>query len=132
MLLDLKVLNGEFSPVFDKYVDTYSVKVNNDIDSLVFDYKLEEGYEIEIINNENFQDGSNYVFLEVKGEDEVNTYTIEVYKEKEKAVINYEELMTPVEISDPMPEYIPPLIIGSCLLIILITFMILFKKKKKH
>lgn len=131
MLLDLKIINGEFTPKFSKYVDTYSVTVASDINQLEIDYKLEKDSSIEIINNENLQEGINFVYIEIKNDLEMNTYTLEVYKEKSLEVINYDENIATIEIDSPMPNYIPPLIIGICFSVILITYLLIFKKRKR-
>lgn len=131
MLLNLDILNGMMSPFFDKFVDVYTVSVSNDVDSLILNYEAEEGYTVEVKNNDSFIEGPNYVFVEVKNEENVNTYTLEVYKEYSEAVINYDELTNPLEVEKQMPSYMPYLIGGICFFIILCSFLLLFRKKKK-
>lgn len=131
MLLDLNVLNGEFSPTFDIYVDTYTVSVEEDVDSLVLNYEVEDGASVKVINNENLSPGDNFVYLEVTSEKGMETYTLEVYKKQSSQVFNYEEYVEPLAVEKTMPSYGPFLIIGSCCLVIIITFLLLFKKKKK-
>ena len=130
MLLDLEILNGELSPAFDIYNDIYSVTINEDIDSLVMDYEVEEGYVVNVIDNNDLDAGENEVYLQVIKDEEINTYTLLVYKESSEPVFNYEYMPEPVEVVEEMPEYIPPLIGGCCLLFILITFLLLFKRRK--
>lgn len=131
MLLNLEILNGMMSPFFDKFVDVYTVNVAQDVDSLVLNYEAEEGYNVEVKNNNSFIEGPNYVFIEVTNEESINTYTLEVYKEYTESVINYDELMSPLEVENQMPSYMPYLIGGICLFIILCSFLLLFRKKKK-
>ncbi len=119
------------SPFFDKFVDVYTVNVAQDVDSLVLNYEAEEGYNVEVKNNNSFIEGPNYVFIEVTNEESINTYTLEVYKEYTESVINYDELMSPLEVENQMPSYMPYLIGGICLFIILCSFLLLFRKKKK-
>lgn len=131
MLLDLNILNGVLSPSFDLYVDTYTVSVENDIESLIIDYKVEDSYTVEIINN-SLDDGDNFVYLEVKGNDEINIYTLEVYKEYSNTVFESIDYSKPLEVNKEMPSYIKPMIIGSCIFVILLVFLLLFKRKKVH
>ena len=130
MLTDLEILNGELSPVFDIYNDIYSVTVDEDVDYLVMDYDVSEGYVVNVIDNESLSAGENEVYIQVINGEDINTYTLLVYKEDSEPVVNYDYLMEPLEVEEEMQEYVPPLIIGGCILIILITFFILFHKKK--
>lgn len=130
MLLDLEIVNGDLTPKFDKYVEDYSVTVSKDIESLIINYKSEEGYDVEILNNENLQPGDNFVYIELKNESIINTYTLNVYKEKEKEVISINDEALKIEVKKEMPSYIPYAIFGSCLLVIIIAFWLLFRKKK--
>lgn len=129
MLLDLQILNGDLSPSFDKYVDTYTINVTKDTDFLIIDYQVEDGFVVNIINNE-LKEGDNFVYLEVKNDTEINIYTLEVYKEITKDVIYNEQDYTAVEVTPTMPGYITPLIIVICSFIIIFSFFLLFRKKK--
>lgn len=129
MLLNLEILNGEMSPKFDKYVNTYTVEVKDDILTLVMDYETEEGVSVEEVNN-NLVEGENLVYLRLKKDEKVETITLEVYKESSKHVFDYDKYLTDVSVEAPMPEYIPPIIIGSCFLVIAIAFLIIFHKSK--
>ena len=130
MLLDLEILNGELSPVFDIYNDVYSVTIDDDITSLVMDYEVEDGYIVNVIDNTGLEEGENEVYIQVIKDEEINTYTLLVYKESSEPVFNYEYVPEPMEVEEELPEYVAPLIGGSCLLIILIVFLLLFKKRK--
>lgn len=132
MLTDLEILNGELSPVFDIYNDIYSVTVDEDVDRLVMDYKVSEGYVVNVIDNESLSAGENEVYIQVINGENINTYTLLVYKEDSEPVVNYDYLMEPLEVEEEMPEYVPPVIIGSCAFIIILVFFILFHKKKVH
>ena len=130
MLLDLEILNGELSPVFDIYNDVYSVTIDEDTTSLVMDYEVEDGYVVNIIDNTGLEAGENEVYIQVIKDEEINTYTLLVYKESSEPVFNYEYIPEGVEVEEELPEYVAPLIIGSCLLVILIVFLLLFKRRK--
>ena len=128
VLLDLNILNGKMSLKFDKYVNIYTVEVASDVDSLEIEYRIEDTDEIKIINNENFNYGLNYVFLEVSNQDNKNMYTIEVYKEKIETVMKYE---TPtIENEKTMQKSTPYIIFTICFLIILFFFVVIFHHKK--
>lgn len=130
MLLNLEILNGEMSPNFDKYVNTYTVEVKDDILTLVMDYETEEGVSVEEVNN-NLVEGENLVYLRLKKDESVETITLIVYKESSKHVFNYDNYVSDVSVDAPMPEYIPPIIIGGCFLVIAIAFIIIFHKSKR-
>ena len=53
MLLDLEVLNGNMSLKFDKYVNTYTIEIESDVNFLDIKYKIDEKDTIKILNNEN-------------------------------------------------------------------------------
>ena len=88
VLLDLEILNGVMSLNFDKYVNTYTVEVDNSVEKLQFNYKVEDEFQVDVINNENINEGLNYVYIIVTNKNEQNTYTLEVYKEVTKNVIS--------------------------------------------
>lgn len=129
MLLDLKILNGNMSLKFDKYVNTYTIEVKNDVESLEIEYKIRESDEIKIINNDNLETGLNYVFLEITNESEKNMYTLEVYKEKSESVFKSENINR-VEQQKEMPQNAVYIISGVCVFVILIFFIAIFCRKK--
>lgn len=131
MLTDLEVLNGTLSPEFDIYNDIYSVTIEEDVEELVIDYTVEEGFVVNIIDNDSLTAGENEVYLQVIQGEEINTYTLLVYKEDSKPVINYELIPEEVEVEKEMNPYTAPIIIISCLLIIFFFFWILFHKRTK-
>ena len=130
MLLDLKILNGNMSLKFDKYVNTYTIEVKNDVESLEIEYKIRESDEIKIINNDNLETGLNYVFLEITNESEKNMYTLEVYKEVTKDVISTSNLETKLEVEQQVNKNTPYIIGTICFVVILIIFLIIFHPRK--
>ena len=130
MLSDLEIINGELSPAFDSLNNIYSVTVSEDVDELVMEYSAPDGYIVNIIDNQDLDEGENEVYLQVIKDEEINTYTLLVYKESSEPVFNYEYVPETIEVESELPEYVAPLIIGSCLLIILIFAILLFKRKK--
>ena len=132
MLEDLNIVNGELTPEFDIYNNIYSVSISEEIDELVIDYKVTDGYVVNIIDNHDLVPGENEVYIQVIKNEEINTYTLLVNKKSSEAVVNYDYLLEPLEVEEELPEYVAPLIGGICFFIILCTFLLLFKKKKKH
>lgn len=130
MLNDLEIINGELSPEFDSLNNIYSVTVSEDVDELVMEYSTTDGYIVNVIDNQDLDEGENEVYLQVIKDEEINTYTLLVYKESSEPVFNYEYVPETIEVETELPEYVAPLIIGSCILIILIFAILLFKRKK--
>lgn len=132
VLEDLNIVNGELTPEFDIYNNIYSISISEEIDELVIDYKVTDGYVVNVIDNHDLVPGENEVYIQVIKNEEINTYTLLVNKKSSEAVVNYDYLLEPLEVEEELPEYVAPLIGGICFFIILCTFLLLFKKKKKH
>lgn len=130
MLNDLKIINGVLSPEFDIYNNIYSVNIDENVDKLVIEYDVDSDYIVNIIDNESLVPGNNEVYLQVIKDNEINTYTLLVYKEETDTVVNYDYLLEPLEVKEELPSYVAPLIIGCCFFVILLVFILLFKKKK--
>ena len=130
MLLDLEILNGVMSLKFDKYVNTYTVEVDNNVEKLEFNYKVEDNSQVDVINNENINDGLNYVYIIVTNKNEQNTYTLEVYKEVTKDVISTSNLETKLEVEQQVNKNTPYIIGSICFVVILIIFLIIFHPRK--
>ena len=129
MLDDLQVLNGEMTPKYDKYNNHYTVRVNNDVLRLDLKYQTTNNEEVIIYNNDNLKEGSNNVFITITHNNEVNYIFLNVIKESSTTeVVGI--------IDDNIIEdnssliYGGPLIILSCILLILTTYVWLFKYKK--
>ena len=130
MLEDLEIVNGIITPEFDIYNNIYSVSIEEDVDELVINYKVSDDYVVNIIDNNNLVPGENEVYIQVIKENEINTYTLLVNKEESENVSNLEYLLEPLEVKEELPTYVAPLIIGSCIFLILVFFLIIFRKKK--
>ena len=130
MLNDLKIINGVLSPEFDIYNNIYSVNIDENVDKLVIEYDVDSDYIVNIIDNESLISGNNEVYLQVIKDNEINTYTLLVYKEETDTVVNYDYLLEPLEVKEELPSYVAPLIIGCCFFVILLVFILLFKRKK--
>lgn len=130
MLQSLEILNGELTPVFNKYTDIYSVNITSDIDSLAINYIVDEGYSVNVVNNSNFVEGENTVYIYVSNEKEQNTYTLLVNKERTEVTNTFDYNLETIEVVKELPKYVAPLIGISCFLIILFVYTLLFHKKK--
>ena len=130
VLLDLEILNGVMSLKFDKYVNTYTVEVDNNVEKLQINYKVEDEFQVDVINNENINEGLNYVYIIVTNKNEQNTYTLEVYKEATKKVISTSNLETKLEVEQQVNKNTPYIIGTICFAVILIIFLIIFHPRK--
>lgn len=132
MLLDLKILNGDMPLKFDKYVNNYTVEIKEDVTNLEIEYKCNNDDSVNITNNDNLDFGINYVFIEVINNEEKNVYVLEVYKKRTENAFNEIKIEPEIKNEEKMPDYIPiGLIVGS-FFIILLTFWLLFHKKKSR
>lgn len=130
MLEDLEIVNGIITPEFDIYNNIYSVSIAEDVEELVINYKVSDDYVVNIIDNNNLVPGENEVYIQVIKENEINTYTLLVNKEETEQASNLEYLLEPLEVKEELPTYVAPLIIGSCIFLMLVFFLIIFKKKR--
>ena len=130
MISNLEILNGNLELKFDPYNYIYTVKVDNDIDHLEFSYDLEKDYNVSIkdnvLNNE-----ENIVYLDVYSIDEEVTYTFYVYKESDELISSINNYINSLEVT-PKSNNIHSIqiLVVSMFLILLISFSIIFKRKK--
>ena len=129
VLLDLKILNGDMPLKFDKYVNSYTVLVESNVEFLEIEYKIRDTDEIKIINNENLNYGLNYIFLEITSDNEKNVYTLEVYREKVESVMKYQEV-TLGSGDKVMNENTPYIISFVCFFFFFLFFIVIFVRKK--
>lgn len=130
MLENLEIANGEMTPKFDKYTDTYSVRIKSDIDNLDLKLKTENDEDYKIYGNYNLEEGENIVTIEINSEKGKHIYTLIVNKERLETVTSIDPNLETVEVRKELPEYVGPLIACVCFLIILFTFVLLFRRKK--
>lgn len=131
MLKKLKILNGELSIKFDPLNTRYTVNMTDTSEELKLEIEKDEEDEISIFNN-HITNNPTEVVITVYNEEEVMSYYLEVYKMKSETVQGSEDYFASLEVKTDTytPEYVAPLIAGSCFLIILLVFTILFKKRK--
>ena len=128
MLDDLKVLNGDMQPKFDKYNDLYTVFVNNNVEKLELSY-IVSGTEVdEIIGNDFLNFGENLVVIKLANGEK---YNLNVIKKQEQTVTNVFDNYEKIEIKPEMPSYIPSLIGIICFLLVVLSYLLIFKKKNK-
>lgn len=134
MFNSFDVLNGQMTPKYDEYNNTYSVKIAEDINFLDLKYDLKkEDTSITIVGNENLRDKSE-VQIKLNNGESIRTIILKVIKTDTKTTSDLKNYFTSLEINKKaeMPGFIAPLIASSCFLIIIIVFSILFHKRKKQ
>lgn len=129
MIHNLKVVNGEMSLSFNELQSKYSVVVAKDVKELEFDYKIDEGVNVEIINN-NLENNS-VVELKATKDSEVNSYYFYILYEEVVVEISDNQKILEVEVKDSISPYAVPGIASVSFLLILFLFTILFHKKKQ-
>lgn len=125
---NLEVLNGEMALKYDKNIDTYSIKVSSDVDALEIKYELDDTSTLNVYGNTLLSPGENKVILACKNNDDIRYITLVVNKEKALKTTSLN-----VDYSNEkkvLPSFTIPLIASICFVLILITYYLLFKKKK--
>lgn len=125
---NLEVLNGEMALKYDKNIDTYSIKVSSDVDALEIKYELDDTSTLNVYGNTLLSPGENKVILACKNNDDIRYITLVVNKEKALKTTSLN-----VDYSNEkkvLPSFTIPLIASICFVLILVTYYLLFKKKK--
>lgn len=132
MLQKLEILNGDITPIFNPNILEYEVVVSSTTFSLQLNYEINEGATVTIYGNDYLTVGEGHVLIEVYENGVVNTYTLNIYKEASE-VSNIYNNIAKVEVVDKSSEMLEkirdPLIGGVYLLIIIVLFSIIFKRK---
>lgn len=131
MLEELKILNGTMDLKFDKLNNIYTLSVSSNIEKLEFEYKITEGYNIEVIDNYLDEDINN-VYIKVYNDIEENIYTFIVYKESSytsSLIDDYKNSLN-VKKESVNSTYVYSIIIG-CIIVIIIFGIILLKPRKR-
>ena len=131
MLKDLKILNGNLELKYNEYTYEYTVTVDNDVNSLEFEYTLDDDCYIDIKDNI-LEKGENIVTLDVYNVDNSITYTFYVYKENQTEVNGIDNYMKSLEIASTnhVELYKVQILSVSLFLTLIIIFSILFHRKK--
>ncbi len=132
MLKDLEILNGDMPLKFNSLNTIYTINLNTDDDILKFNYKIDANDKISIVGND-LTDDINEVVLTVYNDLNSESYYLYVYKKEDTLVNMDSSSLTNLEINDQeeVSVYAAPTIGVICFLTILLTFTLLFKKKKK-
>lgn len=131
MLKDLKILNGNLELKYNEYTYEYTVTVDSNVNSLEFDYTLDDDCYIDI--KDNILDKSeNIVTLDVYNVDNTITYTFYVYKESEEEVNGIDNYMKSLEVASTNNKefYKVQILSVSIFLTLIIIFSLLFHRKK--
>lgn len=131
MLMDLKVLNGNLELKFNEYTYEYTVTVENEVNSLEFDYNLQEDAYLSIRDNI-LDEEENIVYLDVYNVNDTITYTLYVYKEFTSEVIGIDNYKKSLEVSlnQEVETYKVQLLTIGVFLAIVIIFSLMFKRKR--
>ena len=134
MLKNLEIKNGTMTPKYDQYIDTYTVTINKDVTELDIYYEaILDSCEVTITGNENITNDKGVGVLISNNEDK-RLIKLNVIKEDSNEAAGLKNYFTALEVNkkkEEISEYVAPIIGGACFLLIIITFSILFHKKKK-
>lgn len=125
MLSNLVINNGVLSPNFSPLINIYTVSVDYDVFSLNILYESE--YNVNIINNNNFESGENEVTIVIEETNQM--YKLIVNKEEETTVVFQEVELIPNTV--PVNDNTIFFVFGFIVFLILIMFKSLFLSKKK-
>lgn len=90
LLKDLKIENYEITPIFNSYINNYSVLIDNEITSLnITAIPLDSDANVEITGNENFLIGINTVTIKVTARDNSSTETYYLQVERQASSNTY-------------------------------------------
>lgn len=131
MLEDLRINNGVMYPKFDKYNNVYTITIENDINTLAIDYELLPNTVIDIVGNENLKVGENIIYLNISGKNN-GTYTLYVNKKEEQKATSMLDQYQVIEAKKEIPGFVGPLIGIICFLLIILSYVLLFSKKKSN
>ncbi|MBQ4583604.1 MAG: cadherin-like beta sandwich domain-containing protein [Bacilli bacterium] len=131
MLDKLEITNGKLSPEYNKYNDTYTVKIEEDVISLDISYETNDNIKVKIFGNDNLKEGENKIVISINKEDNYEYIYLTAIKESSGAVFSGMYDVTTLEVGNTAPVYVAPLIGASCFLIILTLYAMLFTSKKR-
>ena len=63
MFYYFNIENGILNEEFNEKTLSYEVIIEKDVTKLDFNFKMYEGYTINIVGNENLNEGDNYIFF---------------------------------------------------------------------
>lgn len=131
MLDKLEITNGKLSPNYNKYNDTYTVKIEEDVTSLDISYETNKNTKVKIFGNDNLKEGENRIVISINQNDNYEYIYLIAMKESSQTVFSGISDVTALEVGNTTPVYVAPLIGASCFLIILTLYALLFPPKKE-
>lgn len=131
-LENLTIENGQLSPSFDKFNNTYSISIDENDTKLDILYSLEDKTaEIEILNNDLITDDTT-VYINVSNGVEEQSYKIIVNKEKRDTIANIDNQQLDLSVEQKSNRNIILVGLIICwLLVVGICKMVLFPCKKR-
>jgi len=130
MLNSFEVVNGIIDPLFQSDIYEYNVTVDENVVTLILDYKASDGAVVTVYGNDYLTEGENHVLIEVYDE-KLITYTLNVYKNISQEASNLIDTSQKVEIRADSwyQNLITPGIGVCCFLTIVVLLSIIFRKK---
>lgn len=118
LLSDLQVGGYAINPGFREDVNYYTLAVGSDVSSLgVSATPKYGGAQVNITGNNKLNYGANYIKISVSGEEKMNTYVVEVIRQREDAKLNI----------------VPWIISGLLAILLIVTIVVLiFMNKLKN
>lgn len=132
-LSSLSVSDYNLSPSFDKYNNTYSVTVDQNVTKLNIDYTLEdESSEVEILDNELITEENHTVTIKVTNNKESQIYKILVNKLEDQTVGSFTQDNIDLSISNKRNmKLVLGIIISLWIIAVLLIRRIMFGRLKK-
>lgn len=134
MITNLEIKNGELTPKFDIYNDNYSVTIDESVTSLDISYEVDNKNVSVIINgNENLCEDDKVVSLTIADGNIMKDISLSINCDLTKSTLGLQNYFESLEIKreEKIPSYVAPTIASICFFVIVISFSILFHKKKK-
>ena len=133
MLKTIEIKNGVMTPKYDLYNDYYTVTIEEHINKLDIYYELEKNVSVNILGNENITDEISQVTINLNSGDKTRVIYLNVNKNVVKNASELQNYFTSLEVKkrEEISSFVAPLIGSICFLVIIITYSILFHKKKK-
>lgn len=126
---NLIVKNGELSLEFDKYNLKYTVSIGKDVESLELEYLADKDVNVTINDNHDLKN-NDIVTINLQKEDDTVSYELAILKEETEETMVFQEAINNQE-NNFMMQYkifiIPPV----CLILIVLSWRLLFRKHKK-
>ncbi|MCI8467391.1 MAG: hypothetical protein HFI08_04305 [Bacilli bacterium] len=136
-LIDFQVTNGNLLTKFNEQNNLYTIKLEEEAETVEFTYKLKEDTSnIEIFDNHYEEDKENIMIIKVSNKEKTDYQTYTFYLEKEESTMttSIEDTTNTLTITkQERSPFLAPSVILVCTLCIAVLFYVLiirfFKKK---